>query len=396
MEQLKTAVFMPAYEPKRDHIRAAVESVLGQTFSEWTLLINDDASVREDTRSHIADFLVDPRITFCRNPRNLGIGGNWNACWREAPPQRHIQEPGISSINGASPPLPAGAGETGEGVRGVRPTDPRQSHQEIKASSVDEASPPLPLAKGGQGEGVRGVRQSSEYVAFLFHDDLWEPAYLEQMIGALDQHPSAGFAAANHTYIKEGNVPAAPFYDELRDFVQKHLQPGLHNHREFLRWWLERGLRPNVIGEPSFVVLRRSLMEQVGPFNTSMVQFLDSEYWARCLLTADFVYVPQELGKFRVHPAGMSAVNEGIGRGVFERFQTLQTVVAGLPPQERHAANTAIVHALSGMIGKYFARRREGKSVSGHGSGGLKRFVLRHPLLTIRAFVQWMRKKQKQ
>jgi hypothetical protein len=241
------------------------------------------------------------------------------------------------------------------------------------------------------GEGVRGVRQqSSEFIAFLFHDDLWEPAYLEKMIAALDAHPSAGFAAANHSYLQEGNVSAAPFYDELHDFVQKNVPPGLHEHRRFLRWWLDRGLRPNVIGEPSFVVLRRNLMEQVGPFNETMVQFLDSEYWARCLLKTDFVYVPEDLGKFRVHSAGMSAVNEGLGRGIFERFQTLQTVVAGLPPKERSSGNTAIVNALSGMIGRYFARRKEGKSVSGHGSGGLKKFVFRHPFLLFRAWVRWL------
>lgn len=328
MNHARIAVYMPAYEPKEAHIRAAVESVLAQTCSDWTLLINDDASVRENTESHIRDYLTDPRITFRRNQKNLGIGGNWNACWRNPPP-------------------PA-----------------------------------------GEGSGERGL------VAFLFHDDLWEPTYLEKMIAALDLNPSAGFAAANHTYLKEGDVLAAPFYDAVRAYVQKNIAPGLHEHREFLHWWLERGLRPNVIGEPSFVVLRRSLMKKVGPFNASMVQFLDSEYWARCLLQADWVYVAENLGKFRVHPAGMSAVNEGLGRGIFERFQTLQTVVAGLPPEERSTGNAALVNALSGMIGKYFARRKEGKSVTSQGSGGLRSFVLRHPILTLRAILGWTRQEQ--
>ena len=320
---------MPAYEPKKAHIRAAVESVRAQTCTDWTLFINDDASMREDTQSHVQDFLTDPRITLKRNERNLGIGGNWNACWQSSSP------------------------------------------------------PPA-----GEGLGERGL------VAFLFHDDLWEPTYLEKMIAALDLHPSAGFAAANHTYVKEGEVPAAPFYEELQRFVHQNITPGLHEHHEFLRWWISRGFKPNVIGEPSFVVLRRLLMEAVGPFNASMVQFLDSEYWARCLLKADWVYVPEDLGKFRVHPASMSAVNEGLGRGVFERFQTLQTVVADLPPEERSVGNTAIVNALSGMIGQYFARRKQGKQVKGHGNSGLRAFVLCHPLLTLCAIIKWMMEKR--
>lgn len=321
MAHPRISVYMPAYEPKREHIRAAVESVITQTEGNWTLLINDDASQREDTASHVQNYLSDHRITFRRNPKNLGIGGNWNACWP-------------------------------------------------------------------QGD--------AEFVAFLFHDDLWEPEYLRAMIAALDRNPSAGFAAANHTYIKEGNVPTAPFYDALRNFMEQNITPGLHEHRSFLHWWLDRGLKPNVIGEPSFVVLRRSLMEQVGPFNDAMVQFLDSEYWARCLLVSDFVYLPEDLGKFRVHLGGMSAVNEGMGRGVFERFQTLQTVVAGLPPTEKNTGNAAIVNALSGMIGQYAARRKQGKSVSGHGSGGLKAFALRHPLLVLRTILQWLRSRNAQ
>lgn len=342
VNSVKIAVSMPAYEPKREHIRAAVESVRAQTFTDWTLLINDDASVREDTASHVQDFLTDARITFRKNPRNLGIGGNWNACLK------YVFE---------TPPLPP--------------------------------SSPLSTGEGGRG-GEAMPKKQSEYVAFLFHDDLWEPAYLEKMIAALDAHPSAGFAAANHTYLKEGEVAASPFYEELHAFVQSNIAPGLHEHDAFLRWWMARGLKPNVIGEPSFVVLRRSLMEQVGPFNETMVQFLDSEYWARCLLRTDWVYVPETLGKFRVHPAGMSAVNEGMGRGVFERLRTLQTVVAGLPPQDKGMGNTALVNALSGMIGQYFTRRKQGRSVSHHGNSGLKRCILRHPLLVLRALMKWI------
>jgi GT2 family glycosyltransferase len=333
MSTYRVRICMPAYEPKREHMRAAVESILAQSCTDWALLINDDASKREDTHAHIADFLEDPRIRFSRNERNLGIGGNWNAT--------------------------------------------------LKKTS--------PSSGGGRGRGME--EKEAEYVAFLFHDDLWEPTYLEKMLAALEEHPTAGFAAADHTYVQEGAVRTFPLYDELRAFKQQEVQPGLHNRTAFLRWWLARGLHPNVIGEPSFVVLRRSLMEQVGPFHETMVQFLDIEYWVRCLLCADWVYVDQELGSFRVHPSGMSAVNERMGRGIFERLETLETVADRLPRGEKAHARRAIVRAVSEMIGKYLARRKEGRSVSGHGSGALKRFILRHPILLIRAGLRWLFKR---
>ncbi|OIO53457.1 hypothetical protein AUJ46_05100 [Candidatus Peregrinibacteria bacterium CG1_02_54_53] len=363
MVQPRVAVYMPAYEAKKEHIRPAVESVLVQSYTDWALLINDDASVRENVESHVQDYLSDPRITFCRNSKNLGIGANWNVCWQQDTMEQ-AREGGL---------CPPGAQPLREGW--------------VRAHSTT-AQGTLSLPKGGRD--TVGGPSTQEFVAFLFHDDLWEPIYLEHMLAALDANPSAGFAAANHSYIKEGDVSRAPFYDELREFVRQNVRPGLHEHPKFLHWWLQRGLKPNVIGEPSFVMLRRSLMEQVGPFNASMMQFLDSEYWARCLLHADFVYVDESLGKFRVHPGGMSATNEGQGRGIFERFQTLQTVVAGLPSEERKFGNTAIVHALSGMIGQYISRRKQGKNISRHGSNGLRKFVLRHPILTLLALFKWM------
>ncbi len=131
-------------------------------------------------------------------------------------------------------------------------------------------------------------------------------------------------------------------------------------------------------------------MDQVGPFNESMMQFLDIEYWVRCLLHSDWVYVPEELGAFRVHPDGMSAVNERLGRGLFERLQTMEIVMEQLPASEKRHARRAIVRAVSEMIGKYLARRKEGRSVSGHGGGALKKFILRHPLLVLRAGARWM------
>lgn len=314
MQSPRVSVFMPAYEPRREHIRAAVSSVIAQTFHGWTLLVNDDASVREPTRVHVEEFLADSRIRYQRNERNLGIGGNWNACWPQA---------------------------------------------------------------------------TGEYVAFLFHDDIWEPTYLERAVTTLDANPSVGFVAANHTYLQEGDVRTAPFYDALHAYVKANVQPGMHHHEKFLRWWLGRGLRPNVVGEPSFVVLRRSLMEQVGPFNEYMVQFLDSEYWARCLLRADWYYLPEVLGKFRVHPAGMSAVNERLGRGVFERLQTLQTIMTALPASERPLAYRALKRALAGMIGKYLTRRKDGRPIQTRGSGALRALVLQHPLLVLEAALLW-------
>lgn len=310
-------VYMPAYEAKKAHIQAAIESVLAQTFTSWTLLIQDDCSKREPVREHIAAYKTDDRITYRRNEKNVGIGPNWNAC-------------------------------------------------------LDVGDAP--------------------YIAYLFHDDLWQPQYLEKALEVLDANPDVGFVSLGHSYLKEGDVLDTAIYDEVEQFIEKHVSPGVHNGQELLLWWADQGLRPNIIGEPSFVVLRRELIEKVGQFHETMPQFLDSEYWIRCLLQSNWYYLNEDLGSFRVHPSAASAQNAVAGRGAFDRFDCFQMLIPQLPKDKQHQAKRAFEQAFDGMVAKFFEKKKAGRAVSVQGSGGLKKFCLKHPLFVGKSFLRnWLR-----
>jgi glycosyltransferase involved in cell wall biosynthesis len=71
-------ILMPFYG-RVDQFRNAVESVLAQSDPDWRLVIVDD--VYPDTSAgDWAQQLGDPRITYLRNERNLGVSGNFNRC----------------------------------------------------------------------------------------------------------------------------------------------------------------------------------------------------------------------------------------------------------------------------------------------------------------------------
>ena len=57
----------------------AIESILGQNFQLWELVIGDDAST-DGTRTVVERYLHDPRIRFFQNPVNVGMAANWNRC----------------------------------------------------------------------------------------------------------------------------------------------------------------------------------------------------------------------------------------------------------------------------------------------------------------------------
>jgi glycosyltransferase involved in cell wall biosynthesis len=60
------------------YLRRALDSVLHQSSPNWQLIVVDDG-----TEGGTADLVAacgDPRITYLKNERNLGMAGNWNRC----------------------------------------------------------------------------------------------------------------------------------------------------------------------------------------------------------------------------------------------------------------------------------------------------------------------------
>jgi nucleoside-diphosphate-sugar epimerase/glycosyltransferase involved in cell wall biosynthesis len=74
-------VCIPVYNCQA-YIAQAIESVLSQTFSDFELLIVDNAST-DGTMEVIARY-TDPRIRLIRNKVNIGLEGNWNKAVTEA------------------------------------------------------------------------------------------------------------------------------------------------------------------------------------------------------------------------------------------------------------------------------------------------------------------------
>lgn len=67
----RISVIMPVYNPRPEHLRAALDSVLAQTWTDWELRVADDASTREDTRPLLASYARrDARVRPIFRPEN--------------------------------------------------------------------------------------------------------------------------------------------------------------------------------------------------------------------------------------------------------------------------------------------------------------------------------------
>lgn len=77
------SVLIPVYNGE-PFLAECLDSVLAQDIPDFEVLIGDDAS-NDGSAALIERYAQrDSRIRWWKNPRNLGIGGNWNACLRAA------------------------------------------------------------------------------------------------------------------------------------------------------------------------------------------------------------------------------------------------------------------------------------------------------------------------
>lgn len=75
------SVCIPTYRGAA-YLRAAIDSVLAQTFTDFELVVIDDNSP-DDTAAIVRSY-SDARIRYLHNATNLGPEGNWNRCREEA------------------------------------------------------------------------------------------------------------------------------------------------------------------------------------------------------------------------------------------------------------------------------------------------------------------------
>ncbi|MEM7736359.1 MAG: glycosyltransferase family 2 protein [Deinococcota bacterium] len=80
----KVSVFMATYNYGR-FIAQAIDSVLAQTFTDFELIIGDNAST-DDTAALVQPYLEDARVHYFCNDKNVGVCENFNRCYRAMHP----------------------------------------------------------------------------------------------------------------------------------------------------------------------------------------------------------------------------------------------------------------------------------------------------------------------
>jgi glycosyltransferase involved in cell wall biosynthesis len=158
-------------------------------------------------------------------------------------------------------------------VADVASTEPRvRLHSKPNSGVADSRNVGIELAQG-------------EYIAFLDADDLFEPENLARKVAYLEQHPQVGLVhSAEERFQSETNQTV-----EIIQGKGGRVLPLL----------LE--MSTTVIHSPSSVVVRRTVLDDAGHFDTKLSTSADWEMWVRLARCTEFGYLPQTLVRYRIH-----------------------------------------------------------------------------------------------
>jgi glycosyltransferase involved in cell wall biosynthesis len=154
-----------------------------------------------------------------------------------------------------------------------------------------------------------GLRNSSgQYIQFLDADDLLEPEKFEKQVGYLEAHPGVDIVYGSMRYFRTEN-PAERLY-----WVWGEDKPWMPETSGSGRDVLAALVRQNIMVINSSLI-RRSVVEAVGPFDDRLPPAEDWDYWVRCAAAGmrfRFKDTPGTMALVRCHPSSSSQDRRGM------------------------------------------------------------------------------------
>ena len=162
----------------------------------------------------------------------------------------------------------------------------------------------------------QGIKESSgEFVLFANCDDDCDSRMIEELVGAMTAHPSAGIAFCRSLMVDERDKVLGDDYQiRERAFRNRCAIDTLITSAEMSRFLLHSCVIPNL----SAALIRRECFVAVGPLSPSYRVNSDWDLFFRIAAKFDVAYVAAPLNKFRQHQTTIRSLTKG--RVTYEEF----------------------------------------------------------------------------
>ena len=122
-------------------------------------------------------------------------------------------------------------------------------------------------------------------LAFLDHDDCWEPTYLEAIVACFEAQPRAGLVVPGYRFLDADDRPLA------RRRLKR--SPG--------EWYTTCSLLEGDVGTIHNPVIRKDVFLASGGYDTTIHGPEDCELWLRLSFATEMLHLPEALLLYRTH-----------------------------------------------------------------------------------------------
>ena len=191
-----------------------------------------------------------------------------------------------------------------------------QTHTDLEVIVVDDGSPDdvasviaefssdprvRLVQQANRGVGAarnRGIEESrGTYVNFLDADDWLAPTKLEEQARILNEHDDLGFVYCDLIHVYQDGKEGPEF--------------SMHAQREKLNGDIFASLIVGGYFAPHAVLIRRTVLEDIGYFDESLGGYADWDLWVRAAAAGHLAYyLDKKLAYYRKHANGMSKNQE--------------------------------------------------------------------------------------
>lgn len=156
---------------------------------------------------------------------------------------------------------------------------------------------------------------NGEYIKFLFQDDVLLPTCIEKMVGETMKNNNVGLIYSKREFLfNKNNKEHINWINTYKSLHTNWNAVKIENRKtnkgvNLLKDENLLEFPKNKIGEPTAVLLKKEVFEQIGYFSTTLKQALDIEFWYRVMKYYDFVFIDEPLVLFRLHDNQTSSIN---------------------------------------------------------------------------------------
>lgn len=151
-----------------------------------------------------------------------------------------------------------------------------------------------------------------EWIKFVFQDDFLHRNCLAKMFSYTSK--KIGLIYCQREFLFEQGIPNSK---KKESYKYLSILEGVFSHSEYispeeycnevLNFINYPGF--NLIGEPTVVMIHRSIFQKFGNFNANFVQICDEEFWTRVAIHTGLIYIQEKLVTFRIHNKSVSLNN---------------------------------------------------------------------------------------